>query len=101
MHTDMCSDVGYIYRITKIVESACYPDYGNNIAATRCHLHIVNNIDITGIITNVSTQYSGPIIMDEPGDQGEYAVIDLSFSVTEVTGTPFSRSQIRSMGGSR
>lgn len=95
MHTDMCSDVGYVYRITKIVESACYPDYGNNIAATRCHLHLVDNIDITGIITNVSTQYSGPIIDDM------YAVIDLSFSVTEVTGTPFSRSQIRSMGGSR
>jgi hypothetical protein len=101
MHTDMCDDVSYIYKITKIVESACYPDYGNNIAATRCHLHLVNNIDITGIITSVNTQYSGPIIMDEPWDEGEYAVIDLSFSVTEVTGTPFSRSQIRNMGGVR
>jgi hypothetical protein len=95
MHTDMCSNVQYVYHITRIVESACYPEYGNNIAATRCHLHLVDNIDITGIITNVSTQYSGPIIDDK------YAVIDLSFSVTEVTGTPFSRSQIRSMGGVR
>lgn len=94
-HTDMCGDVNYVYKIPDIVESACYPNYGGGIAATKCHLHIAGNISITGIISNVSTQYSGPII------DNKYAVIDLSFSVTEVTGQPPSRGQIASCGGRR
>ena len=94
-HTDMCGNVNYVYRIADIIESACYPRYGSAIAATRCHLHIAGNISITGIISSVNTQYSGPII------DNKYAVIDLSFSVTEVTGNPPSQPQIAASGGRR
>lgn len=95
MHTDMCGDVNYVYKITDLVESACYPNYGGAIAASRVIFHCSNNITIRGIISNVSTKYSGPII------DNKYAVINLSFSVTEVTGDPPSTGQIASIGGRR
>lgn len=94
-HSDMCEDVNYVYRITHLIESACYPDYESNIAATKCRLNIGHNTAITGIISNVNTSYSGPIIDDK------FAVIDISFSVTEVTGNPPSRGLIVQIGGMR
>ena len=95
MHTDMCNDVNYIYSIADLVEACCYPNYGNGVAATRVTLHVAGNITITGIIPSVSTDYSGPII------DGKYAVVDLSFSVTEVTGNPPSYASIAARGGRR
>ena len=95
MHTDMCADVNYVYNLTSLVESFCYPNYNGTIAATKVLFHCSNNITIQGVITNVGTKYSGPII------DNKYAVIDLDFSITEVTGNPKSRAQIASMGGNR
>lgn len=94
-HTDMCGDVNYIYKIADVVESACYPNYGGTIAASKVVFHCANNITIRGIISSVSTKYSGPII------DNKYAVVNLDFSVTEVTGNPPSASQIASIGGRR
>ena len=95
MHTDMCPDVNYIYTIADLVEACCYPNYGSGISAVKVTLHVTSNINITGIISSVSTDYSGPIIDDK------YAVVDLGFSVTEVTGNPPSYSDIKKKGGRR
>ena len=107
MHTDMVDDINYVYTVADRVEACCYPRYGSGIAATKVRLHVGANIDITGIISNVSTDYSGPIL-DITGNTAidsmavpRYAVVDIGFSVTEVTGNPPSYSQISASGGRR
>lgn len=99
----------YVYNLVHFIESSCYPNYGKNaIAAPRVKLHIANNIQITGIISSVSTKYDGPILDmgSYNNSQGyisnpQYSMVNISFSVTEVTGTPFSQSQIAELGGYR
>lgn len=107
MHTDMLDNIDYVYTVADRVEACCYPRYGSGVVATRVRLHVANNIDITGIISNVSTDYSGPLL-DTTGrtdidtmDRPRYAVVDLSFSVTEVTGNPPSYTEISVRGGRR
>lgn len=115
LHSDMFpNNLNYIYQLTNFVEACCYPRYGNNIAATKVIFHCAKNIHIVGIITSVSTKYSGPVLDMQPGPTGDYngsimrepkyAVVDLSFSVTEVTGDPPAFSNVASMfnnGGMR
>lgn len=106
MHCEMCGDIDYVYKLVDNIESACYPNYGSAVAATKVTFHVANNITIRGIIPNVSTEYSGPILdtVQDPYSSAEYpryAVVKLSFSVTEVTGSAFSSSDIASFGGRR
>lgn len=107
MHVDMDS-VDDIYQIASAVESCCYPNYGSGISAIKVTFQVGNSVRITGIITSVSTDYSGPILDMDPNSQNagamhdpKYAVIDLSFSITEVTGNPPSHAEIFSKGGRR
>ena len=108
MHSDMCDDITYIYRLTDAIEACCYPEYGDVVSATKVTLHIANNINITGIINNVSTKYSGQILdmqvdpnNNSPLREPKYSMVDLSFSVTEVTGNPPSFTEIANKGGRR
>lgn len=106
MHCEMCDDINYVYGLVDEVQSACYPNYGSAVAATKVTLHIARNININGIIPNVDTEFSGPILNTtiDPYSQlpyPRYAVVKLSFSVTEVTGNAFSSSNIANFGGRR
>lgn len=89
------SNYEYVNSLVRLVESSCYPNYGSGVAAIKCTLQVALNIRITGIITNVSTKWYGPII------DNKYQMVDLSFSVTECTGAPKSQSDIRYLGGFR
>lgn len=104
MHSDMCNDmqssfandINYIYDLTAAIEGCCYAK-NTGVSAVRVVLTIGKNIHICGIISNVSTQYSGPLL-DRTGTANadgsrngtknfmRYAVVTLGFSVTEVMG---------------
>lgn len=101
-------DYTYVYRLVNAIESACYPTYGSSIAATKVHLKVANNIRITGIISNVSTKYDGTILDMGSTDNSrgpmtlpKYSMVSVSFSITEVSGTPFSQADIATKGGMR
>lgn len=72
------SDIGYIVGV---VQSAVYP-IGAYPIIPRCTLVIGNNCSITGIIDNVSTNWSDTIINDQ------FMVATIDFSVIECTGSP-------------
>lgn len=113
LHSDMHpnDDIDYIYRLVAFIEACAYPRYGSAISPTKVIFHAARNIHIVGILTNVSTKYSGPILDMNPGTDGtyvgdamtipKYAVVDISFTVTEVTGNPPSFFDIVSQGGYR
>lgn len=91
MHREMLNDnvlgdkVNHIDTLVYAVQSATYPlDYGAHIPP-RVTLVLGNACTITGIIEgSVSADWSETIIDDR------YQVVDLSFSVTEVTGNPIT-----------
>lgn len=112
MHAEMMpegydTNLDYIYRLVSAIESACYPNYGSGIAATYVEFVVANNIRIRGIVSNVSTKYSGVILdmgdadTSNPISYPKYSSVNISFSVTEVTGTPFSQAQVATLGGYR
>ena len=79
------SDIGYIVRL---VQSACYPAGTYATIIPRCTLTIGNNCSITGLISNVNTNWSDTII------GGQYMVATLDFSVQECTGHPRTASGV-------
>lgn len=92
MHREMTQSTA-IGDCVAIVQSATYPTGGDNIAP-RVTLQIGRNCYITGIISNVSTNWGETI-----NTGGQYNVVDLSFSVTECTGTPKTTGMVSGMGG--
>lgn len=108
MHVDMVDsqrdpNSDYIYRLAAAIESTCYPNYGNGVAMSPVTFQVANNIRITGIISSVSTSYDGPLLdmMDGPNRGTEsdmlipkYAIVDIDFSITEVSGNCWSRTDI-------
>lgn len=96
MHREMTGDISEIERIVRFIESAVYPNYDGTVSAVKTTVQIGNSIYISGIMTNQSTNWSGPI-----GPDNKYNVVDLSFTVTEVTGDPKSSGTIRKIGGFR
>ena len=121
MHSDMVyklsgisGDIDYIYKLTSAIEACCYPKYGESkISAIKVLLRIGENISIQGIISSVNTTYSGPIL-DTTGNETrsriqhpKYAMINLSFGVTEVMGAnnngeiPLNYNYVKQHGGNR
>jgi LysM repeat protein len=75
---------GYIDSIISAVEAACYP-VNDGWMGSEIILIVGAEIYIRGILGgNVGVSYSGPII------DGRHNVIDLSFSINEVTGENLS-----------
>lgn len=92
MHMEMADN---IEDLVDLVESACYPNYNGSIAAPKCILVIGDTIRIQGVVTNVTANWSETI------HTNKLDVVDLSFSVTEVTGNPPQQSEIATRGGRR
>ena len=92
MHREMThtTDIG---DIVGIVQAACYPLSNSETIAPRVTLVIGNNCRITGVIGNVSTDWSDTII----GNQ--YMSVSLSFSVTECTGSPKVAREVSGLRG--
>ena len=84
------SDIGYIVGL---VQSACYPSGTYGTIVPRCTLVIGNNCSITGVISNVNTNWSDTIIANQ------YMVATLDFSVQECTGHPKTAPVVASRRG--
>ncbi len=103
MHREMTHTTP-IGDIVGIVQAACYPTNNDTTIAPRCTLVIGDNCKITGVIGNVSTNWSDTILNRSPGGafasvSGIYSMVDLSFSITECTGSPKIAAEVRSLNG--
>ena len=87
---------GEIDQIVRILESAVYPNYNSTVAAIRTQVRIGNTLYISGVMTEISTNWYGPI-----GSDLKYKQCDITFSVLEVTNMPKSQAEIAQMGGWR
>ena len=112
MHQEMVRSgigINYVHKLTAFIESACYPRYNNSgIAANKVVFHCGKDIHIEGIISNVNTDHSGPILdMNDASNSlpmslnQRYAMTEISFSVTEVLGKSPSNGYVASKGGYR
>lgn len=96
MHRDMWSGDhadGSANKLIRFFESMCYPDYnGSAVNSDIATLYVKGNILISGIITEVSVKWSGPILQD-----GWYAAFELSVTFVEISTRPLSRSVVKSL----
>ena len=99
MHREMTGNVAEIENIVRYVESAVYPNYNednSSVAAVNASVKIGNTIYIEGIMSNEVTNWSGPI-----GPDKKYNVVNISFTITEVTGNPKTSKYVSEKGGFR
>ena len=99
MHREMTGNVAEIENIVRYVESAVYPNYNednSSVAAVKASVKIGNTIYIEGIMSNEVTNWSGPI-----GPDKKYNVVNISFTITEVTGNPKTSKYVSEKGGFR
>ena len=81
-----------IGQIVGFVQSLTYPT-GSGTIIPRCTLVIGDNCYITGIVTDVSTNWSDTII------NNVYMIATLSFSVIECTGNPKTQGEVAARWG--
>ena len=103
MHREM-THTNSIGEIVGVVQAACYPTNNDRTIAPRCTLVIGDNCKITGVIGNVSTNWSDTILNRVSGGgfaatSGIYSTVDLSFSITECTGSPKIAAQVAALQG--
>lgn len=87
-HTD-----GKANQLIRFCEANCYPDYnGSLVNVSTVKLYINGKKHISGIMTEVGTDWSGPI-----GQDGFYLECNLSLSITEVAEEALTYSKVKSM----
>ena len=93
-HRDMWSGNhldGKANELIRFCEANCYPEYnGSAVNASIVTLYVNGSNLITGIMTSVSTDWSGPIGLD-----GWYLVCELTLDITEVSPVPLSHSAMQ------
>ena len=88
-HTD-----GRANELIRFCEANCYPEFsGSAVRTSTVTLYIAGTSHITGVLTQVSPRWSGPI-----GSDGWYLVCELELSITEVSDTPLNYSTVRNKG---
>ena len=85
-----------VEEIVRWIESAAYPNYNTNVAAVKVAVKVGKTIYISGIMSDQSTSWDGPI-----GDDQKYNMVTVNFTIKETTGNPKTSSKIRSIGGYR
>ena len=94
LHRDMWSgdhNDGKANELIRFCESCCYPNYqGAAVYNDIVTLYINGKNLITGIMTDVSVKWSGPLLKD-----GWYAQFSLEFTINEVSPIPLNNSAIR------
>jgi hypothetical protein len=77
----------YIDILVKYLQTAAYPKYSSTekmVDPPLVTVRLGDEIYIKGVVSgNVQTMYSGPILVDENGNE-KYAVVEISFTVHEV-----------------
>ena len=95
-HRDMWSGDhrdGKANELIRFCEANCYPDYdGASVNTSTVTLYIHGSAHITGIMTNVTPHWSGPIGLD-----GYFLVCELSLTISEVAPSRLSFSTVRNM----
>lgn len=82
---------GKANELIRFCQSQCYPEFnGSAIVVPAVSLFVAGKRLITGVITNVSTTWEGPIGLD-----GWYLVCTLELSITEVSQEPLTHSTVR------
>lgn len=95
-HRDMWSgdhSDGKANEFIRFIEAACYPIYqGAAVYTDVITLYISGKPLIRGVVSDVDTSWSGPILQD-----GWYAHFKISFTITEVSSTPLNNFVIRNL----
>lgn len=87
-------------RIAGIIQSGTYPNYDGTIAPLRTTVKVLNQDSISGIMTNASVEFSGPIMANVNENNtanwmsGKYSVLTISFTVEEVNTISKGASEI-------
>lgn len=94
MHRDMWSGNhldGNANKLIRFCEANCYPAYdGSAVNTATVTLYINGRPHISGILTEVSTSWSGPI-----GQDGWYLNVEMQLSITEVSSSPINYNTMR------
>lgn len=95
-HRDMWDgnhNTGGANRLIRFCQANCFPRYnGSSVNTSTVALYIEGKCAIHGIITNVSTDWSGPI-----GHDGWYLECRLSLSITEVANKPLNYDSVMNL----
>ena len=82
---------GKAYALIQACRAACYPDYkGSSVNTTLATMYISGNSVITGVITDVGVDWSGPIGID-----GWWLECNLSIAITEVSNVPLNYNWVK------
>lgn len=96
-HRDMWSGNhldGKANELIRFCEANCYPEYrGSAVIAPQVTLYIAGAPHITGVMTQVTTDWSGPL-----GRDGFYLECTLQLSITEVSDTALNFTSVKNKG---
>ena len=82
---------GKANELIRFCQAACYPEYsGSAVYSDIVTLYVKGSALITGIITNVNVEWSGPIGLD-----GWYLEFKLTLDITEISENALSNSVMR------
>lgn len=85
---------GKANELIRFCEALCYPEYdGSAVNTSTATLYIAGSPLISGIVTDVTPHWSGPIGLD-----GFYLVCELSITITEVSKTALNYSVVKQKG---
>ncbi len=88
-HTD-----GNANELIRFCEANCYPEYsGSAVIAPTVSMFINGSNIITGVMTDTSTDYKGPI-----GSDGFYLEFNLSITIVEVSPTKLNYNTVMKKG---
>lgn len=97
MHRDMWSGNhldGKCNELIRFCQANCYPEYkGASVHTSNCTLYISGKPLISGIITDVSTDWAGPLGLDD-----FWLEVTLKLSITEISDTPLGYSKVAQKG---
>lgn len=93
-HRDMWSgdhSDGKANQLIRFCEACCYPEYnGSAVNTSTVTLYVKGRQVISGIMTSVETDWSGPI-----GNDGWYLYCEMTLSITEVSKTTLDYSTVK------
>lgn len=93
-HRDMWNGdhtTGGANELVRFCMANCYPEYKGSAVHTALVTLYINGEDlITGVMTEVSPKWSGPL-----GQDGWYLVCDLSITITEVSQQPLNFKSVK------
>lgn len=85
---------GKANELIRFCEANCYPEYrGSAVNSPTVTLYIAGSPHITGVLTEVSPKWSGPLGLDD-----WYLVCELVLSITEVSQTPLDYATVKKKG---